>query len=126
MDLQLNFNKPENYAFFCPVSKLHLTRGNPVGSVNEVTPHIKRALKSKTLLDITPAGQKDAPKEEPKNQDINLNLGDANPNENSALNSDPENTSNEEEKSEPEHEEQNQQEKQDIAPRRRGRGSSKK
>lgn len=49
---QLNNKKPNNYAFFCPKSRLHLTVSNPVGSVNEVTTDIIRAVKSKTLLDI--------------------------------------------------------------------------
>lgn len=60
MKLQLNFNKLDNYAFFCPVSKIHLTRSNPVAFVDEVTPYITRGLKSKAILDITEetAGQK--------------------------------------------------------------------
>lgn len=53
MKLQLNFNKPNNYAFFCPVSRLHLTRTNPIGYADEVTPSIKRALKVGNILDIT-------------------------------------------------------------------------
>ena len=52
MKLQLNFNKPGNYAFFCPVSKVHLTRSNPVGFVNEVTSYISRGLKSKSIIEI--------------------------------------------------------------------------
>jgi hypothetical protein len=52
MKLQLNFNKPDNYAFFCPVSKVHLTRSNPVAFVNGVTPYIERGLKSKAILEI--------------------------------------------------------------------------
>jgi hypothetical protein len=53
MKLQLNFNKPGNYAFFCPVSKVHLTRSNPVGFVNEVTPYISRGLKSKSIIEVS-------------------------------------------------------------------------
>lgn len=53
MKLQLNFDKPDNYAFFCPVSRLHLTRTSPVGFADEVTPSIKRALKVGNILDIT-------------------------------------------------------------------------
>lgn len=49
----LNTKKPNNYAFFCPKSRLHLTVSNPVGSASEVTPTIERALKSKCILDIT-------------------------------------------------------------------------
>ena len=52
MKLQLNFNKPGNYAFFCPLSKIHLTRSNPVAFVNEVTPYINRGLKSKASIEI--------------------------------------------------------------------------
>ncbi len=69
MKLQLNFNKPGNYAFFCPVSKVHLTRSNPVGFVNEVTPYISRGLKSKSIIDVsdnTVTGQKTAKPEEIK------------------------------------------------------------
>ena len=63
MKLQLNFNKPGNYAFFCPVSKVHLTRSNPVGFVNEVTPYISRGLKSKSIIEVSDnnvTGQKTA------------------------------------------------------------------
>jgi hypothetical protein len=63
MKLQLNFNKPGNYAFFCPVSKVHLTRSNPVAFVNEVTPYISRGLKSKSIIEVSDnnvTGQKTA------------------------------------------------------------------
>lgn len=56
MKLQLNFDKPGNYAFFCPVSKVHLTRSNPVAFVNEVTPYIKRGIKSKSIIEIVDNG----------------------------------------------------------------------
>ena len=63
--VQLNFNKPGNYAFFCPVSRVHLTRSNPVAFVNEVTPYINRGLKSKAILDVTETtGQKAEIKQE--------------------------------------------------------------
>ena len=68
MKLQLNFNKPGNYAFFCPISKVHLTRSNPVAFVNEVTPYINRGIKSKSILVIDEEGQnisKTAPSEAP-------------------------------------------------------------
>lgn len=52
MKLQLNFNKPDNYAFFCPVSKVHLTRSNPVAFVDGTTPYIERGLKSKAIIEI--------------------------------------------------------------------------
>lgn len=63
MTLQLNFSKPDNYAFFCPVSKVHLTRSNPIATTDRLTPNIKKALRSKSILDITEkidsnAGQK--------------------------------------------------------------------
>ncbi len=50
--LKLNLRKPNNYAFFCPVSKVHLTVSNPVGSANEVTPAILRAVKANTIIDV--------------------------------------------------------------------------
>lgn len=60
MKIQLNFNKPDNYAFFCPVSKVHLTRSHPVDFVDEVTPYIKRGLKSEAIIDVTETtGQKE-------------------------------------------------------------------
>ena len=66
MKIQLNFNKPDNYAFFCPVSKVHLTRSHPVENIDEVTPYIKRGLKSKAIIDITETtGQKKDAKPEP-------------------------------------------------------------
>lgn len=48
----LNTHKFNNYAFFCPVSRLHLTVSSPVGFANEVTPAISKALKAKTILDV--------------------------------------------------------------------------
>ena len=48
----LNRQKFNNYAFFCPVSRLHLTVSSPVGFASEVTPAISRALKTKTILDV--------------------------------------------------------------------------
>ena len=50
--LMLNRKKFNNYAFFCPVSRVHLTMSNPVGFANEVTPAILRALKSDKLIDV--------------------------------------------------------------------------
>jgi len=54
VELFLNARKPGNYAFFCPVSKLHLTLSSPVGiyDTDVVTSYILRAIKSKTLLDV--------------------------------------------------------------------------
>lgn len=50
--LRLNPRKAGNYAFFCPVTKLHLTLTNPVGTTDRVSVYILRALKSKTLIDV--------------------------------------------------------------------------
>lgn len=50
--LALNLHKFNNYAFFCPVSRLHLTVSSPVGYTNEVTPAILKALKVETILDV--------------------------------------------------------------------------
>ena len=50
--LMLNSRKPSNYAFFCPVSRVHLTVSSPVGFANEVTPAILKAVKAKTVLDV--------------------------------------------------------------------------
>lgn len=50
--LVLNVQKFNNYAFFCPVSRLHLTVSNPVGYTNVVTTAILKALKNKTILDV--------------------------------------------------------------------------
>lgn len=49
---QLNLRKPNNYAFFCPKSRLHLTVSNPVGSASEVTTAILRGIKSGSLIDM--------------------------------------------------------------------------
>lgn len=52
VELRLNSRKPGNYAFFCPVTKLHLTLANPVGITDGVSPYILRGVKSKTLIDV--------------------------------------------------------------------------
>ena len=52
MKLGLNPKKVNNYAFFCPVSRLHLTLARPVGFVDKTTPYIDNALKSKTLIQL--------------------------------------------------------------------------
>ena len=75
--LALNLHKFNNYAFFCPVSRLHVTVSNPIGYVNEVTTAILKALKSQTLLDVDgvidietgtvkDAAKTEAPKKEPE------------------------------------------------------------
>lgn len=82
MKLQLNFNKPGNYAFFCPVSKVHLTRSNPVAFVNEVTPYIKRGLKSKSIIEVSDnnvTGQKTAKPEAKPVQAEEVNATEAMP-----------------------------------------------
>lgn len=52
VELRLNPRKPGNYAFFCPVTKLHLTLTSPVGMTDRVSPYILRGVKSKTLIDV--------------------------------------------------------------------------
>lgn len=52
LKLMLNLQKPNNFAFFCPVSRLHLTVSSPVGYTDEVTPAILKAVKSETVIDI--------------------------------------------------------------------------
>ncbi len=52
IELRLNPRKLGNYAFFCPVTKLHLTLANPVGTTDRVSAYIIRAIKSKTLIDV--------------------------------------------------------------------------
>lgn len=52
IELRLNPRKLGNYAFFCPVTKLHLTLANPVGTTDRVSVYILRALKGKTLIDV--------------------------------------------------------------------------
>ena len=44
--------KPENYAFFDPESKLHLTLAKPVGTTSRVTAGIERALKTGKIMDM--------------------------------------------------------------------------
>lgn len=53
MKYLLNLRKSNNYAFFCPQSRMHLTISNPVGFADRVTPAIERALKAETIIDIT-------------------------------------------------------------------------
>ena len=81
MKLQLNFNKPDNYAFFCPVSRVHLTRSNPVAYVNEVTSYINRGLKSKAIIDITETEQKSKKVEQaqPKNEEVQVQQQESTP-----------------------------------------------
>lgn len=52
IELRLNPRKPGNYAFFCPITKLHLTLTNPVGITDRVSVYIVRAIKAKTIIDV--------------------------------------------------------------------------
>lgn len=52
IELRLNPSKTGNYAFFCPVTRLHLTLANPVGITDRVSHYILRGIKSKTLIDV--------------------------------------------------------------------------
>ncbi len=50
--IALNRKVPSNYAFFCPVSKLHLTLSNPVGYIDRITNNVLVGLRKKTLIDV--------------------------------------------------------------------------
>lgn len=52
IQFRLNTRKPGNYAFFCPVTKLHLTIANPVNSVDRISNYILRGVKSNSLVDV--------------------------------------------------------------------------
>ena len=52
LKLRLNVLKQDNYAFFCPVSRIHLTLSSPVGFSNGVTPAILTALRAGTVIDV--------------------------------------------------------------------------
>ena len=64
IQFRLNPRKPGNYAFFCPVTKLHLTIANPVDSVDRISNYILRGIKSKSLIDV--------------NNSVNLDTGELN------------------------------------------------
>lgn len=55
MEFRLNPKKPGNYAFFCPVTRLHLTLANPVGYTDRISNYILRAIKGGTLIDVNKA-----------------------------------------------------------------------
>lgn len=55
MEFRLNPKKPGNYAFFCPVTRLHLTLANPVGYTDRISNYILRAVKGGTLIDVNKA-----------------------------------------------------------------------
>ena len=48
----LNTKIPENYCFYCPVCKLHLTVTNPVDITDRVSPSLLRGLRAGKLIDI--------------------------------------------------------------------------
>lgn len=50
--IMLNLKKPNNYAFFCPAARVHLTISNPVGMTDRVTSSIARGIKMGSLLDV--------------------------------------------------------------------------
>lgn len=50
--LMLNLKKHNNYGFFCPVSKIHLTVSNPIGNADRITSYILRGIKSQSLIDV--------------------------------------------------------------------------
>lgn len=55
MRIALNLHKRDNYAFFCPQTRVHLTVDNPVANIDRVSPAIERGLKSKSLIDLDKA-----------------------------------------------------------------------
>ena len=80
MKVALNRLIPSNYAFFDPVSRLHLTLSDPVAVIDEVTKPIEVALRTKTLIQLdggeqvtnkkakeeTPSEPKETPSAEPE------------------------------------------------------------
>lgn len=52
MRILLNIAKRDTSVFFDPVSKIHLNRLNPFGFVKELTPSIKRAIVSGSIIDV--------------------------------------------------------------------------
>ena len=50
--LALNTHKSNNYAFFCPATRLHLTITNPVGNADRISGAILRAVRANTVIDI--------------------------------------------------------------------------
>ena len=53
---ELNLHKPDNYAFFCPVSKMHLTLSNPIGYADRVTPAIENAMDANCIFQANEPG----------------------------------------------------------------------
>ena len=50
--LALNTHKSNNYAFFCPATRLHLTITNPVGNADRISGAILRAVRANTVIDV--------------------------------------------------------------------------
>ena len=50
--LALNTHKSNNYAFFCPATRLHLTITNPVGNTDRISGAILRAVRANTVIDV--------------------------------------------------------------------------
>jgi hypothetical protein len=50
IELMLNLGKRDNYAFFDPESRLHLTAASPVGTVPQVTAAIQRGIDTNVLI----------------------------------------------------------------------------
>ena len=66
MELMLNPHKRDNYAFFDPESRLHLTASSPAGSVQQATSAIKRGINTGVLVAVENDDNKPAPKAEEK------------------------------------------------------------
>lgn len=52
MRVLLNITKRNNFVFFDPVNKVHMSRISPMAEVKELSPSIKRAILSGSLIDI--------------------------------------------------------------------------
>ena len=50
--IALNNRKPGNYAFYCPVSRLHLTLSHPAAYTDRVTSSILNGIRFGTLVDV--------------------------------------------------------------------------
>ena len=49
--IKLNPNNPYSYSFYCPISKINLTKKDPYAyiSIDDITPNIRKALENDTL-----------------------------------------------------------------------------
>ena len=50
--IALNKLMHDNYAFFCPVTLLHLSLSRPLGMITVLSDSIERGLKAGTLIDV--------------------------------------------------------------------------